>query len=245
MTHAEPAQRLTELLGLTEPPVAVCFDSAAAARSGGAAVPSEPAGCCFWEPARHRRLDTVAADHANCSVGSYTHGLIPLHAAAAGADTAALVESGWVGEADLQAAPTLPFTPASITYLPLTAAEAVDVDVVLIRLSPAALTTLMGAAPDIALTGKPQCAIVPLAHAGRSAVSPGCAVSRVRTGQPADVMTCAVPATALEELVRRLEASTESDRIVAAFAAEDRERFVAPTPNPNPTPDDAGRPGSG
>ncbi len=226
MTYAELADRLSELLGLTEPPVAVCFDSVAAAGSGGGPVPSEPAGCCFWEPSQHRRLDTVAADHANCSVGSYTHGLIPLEAAAAGADTAALVGSGWVGEEDLAAAPALPFTPASITYLPLTRADVVDV--VLIRLSPAALTTLMGAAPDIALTGKPQCAIIPLAHAGRSAVSPGCAVSRVRTGQPADLMTCAVPGTALEGLVRRLEASTESDRIVGAFAATDRERFSAP-----------------
>lgn len=228
MTYAELADRLSELLGLTEPPVAVCFDSGSTDPSTRRSVPPEPVGCCFWEPAQHRRLDTVAADHANCSVGSYTHGLIPLEAAAAGSDTAALVDSGWVGEADLRAAPALPHAPASITYLPLAGADVVDVDVVLIRLSPAALTTLMGAAPDIALTGKPQCAIVPLAYGGRSAVSPGCAVSRVRTGQPADVMTCAVPGAALEGLVRRLEVSTESDRIVGAFAAEDRERFDAP-----------------
>lgn len=222
MTHAALADRLTELLGLTDPPVAVCFDTG---RPGAEPVPAEPAGCCFWEPAQGRRLDTVAADHANCSVGSYTHGLIPLDEEAAGTDTAALVGSGWVGEADLIAAPALPFTPTSITYQPLT--EVTAADVVLIRLSPAALTTLMGAAPDVALTGKPQCAIVLLAEAGRIAVSPGCTVSRVRTGQPADVMTCAVPGATLEGLVQRLEASTESDRVVREFAAVDRERFAA------------------
>lgn len=215
------ADRLSELLSLTDAPVAVNFD---APRGPDAATPApaQPAGCCFWEPAQRRRLDTVATDHANCSVGSYTHGLIPLEQAAAGADTAALVGSGWVGEADLMAAAALPFRPSTITYQPL--AEANNPDVVLIRLSPTALMTLLGAAPDLTLVSKPQCVIVPLAHAGQIAVSPGCAVSRTRTRLPNDAMTCAIPARELPSLIERLETSTAADRAVSTFAAADMDR---------------------
>jgi uncharacterized protein (DUF169 family) len=215
--NATLAQRLTDLLGLTRPPVAVSFD--VPATEGADPFAAQPAGCCFWSPAQERRLDTVAADHANCSVGSYTHGLIPLEQAASGADTAALLGSGWVAEQDLMNAAALPFRPASITYQPL--AEAETPSVVLAQLSPASLMTLLGAAPDLALARKPQCVIVPLAAAGQVAVSPGCAVSRARTGLPAEELTCAIPASELESIIERLDASTASDRAVSQFAAAD------------------------
>jgi uncharacterized protein (DUF169 family) len=219
-TPAALGRRLSELLGLTEAPVAVSFDAPPGAATE--PVPAQPAGCCFWAPAQQRRLDTVAADHAHCSVGSYTHGLIPLEQAAAGTDTAALVGSGWVGEADLIAAATLPFRPSSITYQPL--AEAENPDVVLARLSPTALMSLLGAVPDLTLARKPQCVIVPLAHAGQVAVSPGCAVSRIRTNLPEGELTCAIPARDLESIIERLEASTAADRAVSEFAAADMAR---------------------
>lgn len=212
------ARRLSELLGVTEAPVAVSFD-APPDTDVTPPVAAQPAGCCFWAPAQQQRLDTVAADHAHCSVGSYTHGLIPLERAAAGEDTAALVGSGWVGEADLKAAAALPFCPSSITYQPL--AEAHKPDVVLVRLSPSALMTLLGAIPELTLARKPQCVIVPLAHGGQVAVSPGCAVSRTRTNLPDDELTCAMPARDLESIISRLEASTAADRAVSEFAAAD------------------------
>lgn len=220
------AHRLTDLLGLTETPVGVSFN---ASGDGDASRPAaaQPAGCCFWTPAQEQRLDTLAADHANCSVGSYTHGLIPLEQAAAGEDTAALVGSGWVGVADLTAAAALPFRPSSITYQPL--AEAENPDVVLAKLSPAALMTLLGAVPDLTLARKPQCVIVPLAHAGQVAVSPGCAVSRTRTDLPAEELTCAIPARELVSIIERLEVSTTADRTVSEFAAADMARNFATT----------------
>jgi uncharacterized protein (DUF169 family) len=222
-TNAILAERLTALLGLTQAPVAVSFDLPAP--DGASPVAAQPAGCCFWTPAQEQRLDTVAADHANCSVGSYTHGLIPLAQAATGADTTALVGSGWVAEADLMSAPALPFQPRAITYQPL--AEAEDPDVVLAQLSAAGLMTLLGAVPELTLARKPQCVIVPLAAAGQVAVSPGCAVSRTRTGLPDEELTCAIPAQDLETIIERLEGSTASDRIVSEFAAADMARNFA------------------
>jgi uncharacterized protein (DUF169 family) len=223
-TFAEMAEQLTDLLGLAAAPVAVTFDDAA---PPGAQPPPhpQPAGCCFWAPAREYRIDTVAADHAHCSVGSYTHGLIPLQQAAAGADTAALVGSGWVSEADLMAAAALPFRPASISYQPLEQAHRADV--VLVALSPTALMTLMGAVPDLKLVGKPQCVIVPRAHSGQVAVSPGCAVSRTRTQLPADELTAAIPVPQLAAIIERLHTCTAADRAVSEFAAADMAEHFA------------------
>jgi len=66
--------------------------------------------------------------------------------------------------------------------------------------------------------------IVPFAHAGQVAVSPGCAVSRTRTNLPEDELTCAIPASELKSLIERLETSTAADRAASEFAAADTER---------------------
>jgi uncharacterized protein (DUF169 family) len=219
------AGQLAQLLDLPHPPVAVTFVEGGTEVPDASAepIPPQPAGCCFWEPAQRQTLDTRADDHAHCSVGSYTHGLIPLAVAATGQDTAALVGSGWVTEADLGAAPHLPFTPNTIRYGPATDTDGADV--VLVRLSATALMTLQGAWPALTLVTKPQCQIVPLAYGGASAVSPGCAVSRIRTGLPADELTCALPARELPAIVEKLQHAVAADRAVGDFAAVDREQF--------------------
>jgi uncharacterized protein (DUF169 family) len=224
-TATAPAEQLARLLDLPHPPVAVTFIEAGDEPTNPASepIPAQPAGCCFWEPAQRRTLNTRAEDHAHCSVGSYTHGLIPLEVAAAGEDTAALLGSGWVTEADLAAAPHLAFAPDTVRYEP--AADADDPDVVLMRLTVTALMTLQGAWPALALVTKPQCQIVPLAHAGASAVSPGCAVSRVRTGLPAGELTCALPARELSAIVEKLEHAVAADQAVGDFAADDRRQY--------------------
>ena len=222
---AELANRLFELLRLDQPAVAVSFRKDAPSTDG-EAIAMQPAGCCYWALAQRGRLNTKPSDHANCSVGSYTHGLIDLEAAAAADDTAALLSSGWVEESDLASAPHLPFRPQVICYEAL--AETSQPDVVLVRLSPYALMTLQGACPQVRLVTKPQCQIVPLAYAGDMVISPGCAVSRARTDLPAGELTCAFPGSALPEIVECLERSAAVDRAVAAYAvANDRKHFVA------------------
>jgi uncharacterized protein (DUF169 family) len=100
---------------------------------------------------------------------------------------------------------------------------------VLVTLPATGLMTLMGALPDVEFARKPQCAIVPMAHAGRVAVSPGCAVSRTRTGLPPDLLTCAIPAAKLESVIEQLERAAAADRTVSEFAAADMTRdFVDP-----------------
>src|SRR5260370_14579660 len=119
------ADRLTELFRLATPPVAVSFRKGTPAADA-EAIAMQPAGCCYWAPAQKCRLNTKPSDHANCSVGSYTHGLIDLEAAAAGDDTAALLRSGWGEESEPANPPHLPFPPQIICYEPLAGANPLD-----------------------------------------------------------------------------------------------------------------------
>jgi uncharacterized protein (DUF169 family) len=229
MTTTALAHELTRLLNLDHPPVAVTFHEHEPREQSGDRPDPEPAGCCFWAKAERRRIYTTAPDHAHCSVGSYTHGLISLAEAAVGEDTGALVASGWVTESDLTSTPSVDTPPAAITYEPL--ADVEDADVVLVRLTVGSLMSLQGACPELSLVTKPQCQIVPLALQGAVAVSPGCAVSRMRTGLPAGELTCAVPAHALADVVARLTRSVAADAAVSAFADADiRKNFAQPDP---------------
>ncbi|MFF3878132.1 DUF169 domain-containing protein [Streptomyces sp. NPDC001978] len=224
MTSASAwAAPLIELLGLAHPPVAIAFGTQPVISSD-RSLPAQPAGCCFWEPAQRQSLDTRAADHANCSIGSYTHGLIDMATAASGADTAALISSGWITPADFDLVARLPFRPTSIRYEPLTVATSPEV--VLVRLSPSSLMTFQGTCPDLRLATRPQCQIIPLAYSGQIAVSPGCAISRARTGLPAGEMTCALPAAGLPAVIDRLRQAVAADQAAAGYAATDRQRFA-------------------
>ena len=72
--------------------------------------------------------------------------------------------------------------------------------------------------PGLRLVAKPQCQIVALAHAGEAVVSPGCAVSRVRTGLPEGELTCALPAAGASAVIERLQRTAAADRAAAALA---------------------------
>src|SRR5262245_49202413 len=102
---------LRSLLQLAARPVAIAFHAevpAQPARFGDPlAAPTDDgrtgrvaAGCVFWMRAADRGFTTVTEDHGNCSVGSYTHGFLPLADAATNADVAAILAAGWVAESD-------------------------------------------------------------------------------------------------------------------------------------------------
>lgn len=229
-------RELRDLLGLAVPPIAIAFaDSAppglprpsdampaptADGRTGAA-----PAGCVFWMKATESAFATVAADHGNCSVGSYTHGFKTLAEAASGADVQALVGAEWVTMEAAAKIPTVAKKPAAVLYGPL-AARAFEPDVVFLRLTGKQLMLVNDAWPELRFEGKPQCHIIPIAQAsGDVAVSSGCMLSRVRTGMSNNEVTCALPAAKLGDLVARLKRAQAADMKVAAYAADDAKRF--------------------
>jgi uncharacterized protein (DUF169 family) len=235
MTWNALSERLSSLLRLQAPPIGITFsETEPDAPRYEAPMPEPtpdgrtgrvPAGCVFWMKGAERTFTTTPEDHGNCSVGSLTHGLIELSEAATRADVAALVEAGWVTPDVFPKIPTLSKRPSFITYGPL-ADTPVDPDVVFIRVDGKQLMTLSDALPGLRVEGKPQCHIVPIAaEEGEVAASVGCALSRVRTGMKPDEMTCAIPASKLEDVVNRLEATVGADSTVATYAAEDKRRF--------------------
>jgi uncharacterized protein (DUF169 family) len=213
-TYDKAAEDLSAMLELDHPPVAVSFHDDALS---GAPVAPVAAGCCFWARAELSVQVTRSTDHSGCSVGSYVHGLLPLERAADAGDVAALVASAWVTPADLTTIPVLDRSPKTIVYEPLRDAERVDV--VLLRLGPKSLMALQGAVPELTLVAKPQCQIMARAARGDVVVSPGCAVSRVRTGLPDGELTAALPGARLSDVIARLRISRDADAAVAQYAA--------------------------
>jgi uncharacterized protein (DUF169 family) len=168
------SDRLTTALKPIAPPLAISFLSKGSAapvarRSEGCPQPNEngrtgqvPAGCVFWIKGTTESFATVASDHANCSVGSFTHGFLTLEEAAAKDDVCAVLESGWVDVASVQALPRIAQKPDTVVYGPL-ASTLLAPDVVLLRINGFALMTLKDAIPSLRIEGKPQCHIVAIA----------------------------------------------------------------------------------
>jgi uncharacterized protein (DUF169 family) len=230
-------RELRSLLGLGIAPIAIAFaksaavglpgpDGAKPAPTADGRTGAAPAGCVFWMKATEKSFATSAADHGNCSVGSFTHGFKSFDEAAAGSDVAALLAAEWV---TAEAAARIPFVsekPAAVLYGPL-GEGAFAPDVVFLRLNGKQLMLVNDAWPELRFEGKPQCHIIPLAkETGAVAVSSGCMLSRVRTGMSNNEVTCALPAAKLGELVARLKKAQAADMKVAAYAAEDGKRFA-------------------
>ncbi|MEQ8249025.1 MAG: DUF169 domain-containing protein [Alphaproteobacteria bacterium] len=229
------AADLVDILGLSTPPLAIAFHvtpSGVAPFGGAHPAPTEggrtgavAAGCVFWMKAVERTFATDAADHANCSVGSLTHGFRTLDEVAGNEDVAALVGAEWVSPDMFPHIPTVAETPAQVVYGPL--ADAVAADVVFLRLNGKQAMMLHDACPDIQFEGKPQCHVIPIAKdQGKIALSVGCMLSRVRTGMSNNDMTCAIPAARTGEVIAALKKAAAADRHVAAYAAQDSKRFA-------------------
>ena len=232
---SELAADLTAALHPTAPPIAITFGPAPAgipAFDKPMAPPSPdgrtgrvPAGCVFWMESTDSTFTTVAEDHGNCSVGSWTHGFKTLEEIAGNGDVGALMESGWVTMDMVPHIPVVSERPDTVTYGPL-ADTTIDPDVVLVRLTAKSLMVLSDALPGLRIEGKPQCHIVAIAkEQDEVAASVGCALSRVRTGMASTEHTCAIPAGRLAEVVDAVQRTADTDAVVARYAAEDAQRF--------------------
>lgn len=230
------AQELKQLLGMQTQPLGITFSQTPPAEVGpyNAPMPAATddgrtgrvaAGCVFWMKAQDNTFTTVAEDHANCNVGSLTHGFKSLAEAAGGSDIAALVQSGWVSPEVFPEIPVVKTRYQYITYGPL-AESPVAPDVVFLRINAKQAMMLSDAWPGLRFEGKPQCHIVAIAkEQDEPAVSVGCMLSRVRTGMGNNEMTCAIPAGQLQRLLTRLQAAQAADNQVAAYASADAARF--------------------
>jgi uncharacterized protein (DUF169 family) len=236
-TWAQLADALDKNLHLTSPPLAITFSAEppAGVEPFDAPMPDPmpdgrtgrvPAGCVFWMHAAARTFSTVADDHANCSVGSLTHGFKTLDEVAGNSDVAAMLEVGWVTMDVVPQIPVVSEKPGAVTYGPLRDTP-VDPDVVFLRVNAKQLMVLSDALPGLRIEGKPQCHIVAIAKdQGEVAASVGCMASRTRTGMPSTEMTCAIPASKVADVVASVERNAGADAAIAQYAAQDAQRFA-------------------
>jgi uncharacterized protein (DUF169 family) len=230
------AEDLVKSLGLQNPPLAIHFsqaplpgiepydddmpEPAADGRTG-----RVPAGCVFWMKATGRTFSTVAEDHANCSVGSVTHGFRSLEEVGEMSDVGTLVGAGWVAPEMFPAIPVVKQRYRYVSYGPLQESEGTP-DVVFLRVNAKQAMTISDAFPGMRFEGKPQCHIIAIAKEQQEmAISVGCMLSRVRTGMPNTEMTCAIPGARLDEVVQQIKTTTVIDGTVANYASEDTRRF--------------------
>ena len=230
------AEDLVNALGLQNTPLAISFtqeplpgvepfaDDMPAPTADGR-TGRVPAGCVFWMKAAGRTFSTVAQDHANCSVGSVTHGFRTLDEVGEKADVGALVGAGWVTPEMFPEIPVVKERYRHVTYGPLRDADSTP-DVVFLRINAKQAMTLSDAFPGLRMEGKPQCHIIAIAKEQQEpAISVGCMLSRVRTGMPNTEMTCALPGSRLAEAVQQIKTTAAIDGTVANYASEDTRRF--------------------
>jgi uncharacterized protein (DUF169 family) len=206
------ATDLQELLGLTSAPVGVWFRDKAPSdvpRVGSAA----PSGCSYWKQAADgHAFATVAADHFNCPIGAYTHGIDLPEAQLQELQgvVTTMTTLGYLRSEEVAGIPrrTEPFGAA--VYGPLTEGGEPP-DVVLVRGNARQLMLLEEAAQAAGISGgaplmgRPTCAAIPLVlRTGRTVSSLACIGNRVYTELPDGEFYHAIPGKHLTTLVAHL-----------------------------------------
>jgi uncharacterized protein (DUF169 family) len=226
-------RRLTASLGLQRRPVAVAFRDAppmAIARLGG----SQPSGCSFWRlAARGGAFYTVAADHYNCPIGSYTHAIpLPPERAPELEETVSLMaDVGYIRMDDVPQIPRLPRAPAVVVYAAL-GETPVEPDVVVFSGRPGRIMLAYeaamreGVAAQMPLLGRPTCMALPTALAHGAVVSTGCIGNRVYTELGDDEIYMAIPGRDLHHVVDALDVVATANAHLADYHSQRRQRLA-------------------
>jgi uncharacterized protein (DUF169 family) len=225
MHFSSQGNRLQELLALKWPPIAVAFQPSAPAgiqRVGSVG----PSGCTYWKlAAEGNTFHTEAADHYNCPIGSFTHGidLPPTQAQELEGLVGTMVGLEYIRQEEIPTIPRreLPFGVA--LYAPLTEAP-FPPDVVLVRGNAKQMMLVAEAAGAAGLTGdgellgRPTCAMIPAAiQGGRVTTSLGCIGNRVYTELGDDEFYAAIPGPQLVPFIDKLSTIVTANRELEHF----------------------------
>jgi len=217
-------RQLSEGLGLERRPVAVAFLKAppAGVEKFEGVMPS---GCSFWRLAADgRTFYTVAADHYNCPIGSYTHNIaLPPDRAAELEQTLSLMGSlGYVKMEEVPAIPRLSEPPAAVVYAPL-GDTPVDPDVVIFSGRPSRLMLLgeaalrAGVSANAPLLPRPTCMALPAAMAQGVVTSSACIGNRVYTDLGEDELYAVVPGRDLARVMDELQTIATANAQLAEY----------------------------
>ena len=231
---SELEQRLQGVLKLSRRPVAVAYRDAVPAgveRFSG----SEPSSCSYWRLAGEgRAFATVAADHYNCPIGSYTQNVpLPEDRASELEQTLGLMtEIGYLRMEEVPGIPRLPTTPGAIVFAPLGEAP-VAPDAVLFVGRPGRLMLLQeaairaGVAASLPLLARPTCMALPAAVASGVVMSAGCVGNRVYTDVGEDELYAVVPGKDLARVVDALDGIAAANATLADYHQRRRQHLAS------------------
>jgi len=226
-------EQFTEALGLRRRPVAIAFrDTAPAGVMKFAGT--EPSGCSFWRvAATGRAFYTVAGDHYNCPIGSYTHNLaLPPDRAPELEQTLSFMTSiGYLKTEEVPGIPRLATPPAVVVYAPL-GETPTDPDVVLFSGQPGRVMLLQEAAAragvpvQAPLLGRPTCMSLPAALAHGVIASTGCVGNRVYTDLGEDELYVIVPGRHLTAIAEAAQTIAAANQTLFSYHRERREALA-------------------
>ena len=235
MSRPELATKLTELLGLELPPVAMTMVDAAPDGLGTAdrAVPSS---CTFWREAEKGVFYASAAQHFNCPVGSHVMGFdLPAEVQQElGGLVQSMCDAQYLDMAEVEKIPSMSKKGTGVVYGPL-ADLPVDPDVVLMWLTPAQAMVYNEATGNASWTasspatvsGRPGCTALPLAIAtDEPKMALGCIGMRTFTGIANDHLLAAVPGDKIAELTAALEKTVAANAGMQAFYEGHKAQFA-------------------
>jgi uncharacterized protein (DUF169 family) len=185
-----------------------------------------PSGCTYWKlAAEGKTFYTEAADHFNCPIGSFTHGidLPPTQTRELEGLVGTMIGLEYLRQEEIPAIPRRESTFEVALYAPLAKAP-FPADVVLVRgnarqmMLVAEAAAAAGVSGDGALMGRPTCAMIPAAiHGGRVTTSLGCIGNRVYTGLGDDEFYAAIPGPQLTSLMEKLATIVTANRELEHF----------------------------
>jgi len=214
------ARQLQQLLGLRSAPVALVFQA-----SPTAGIPhvdaAGPSGCTYWKyAAEGQTFYTDAADHYNCPIGAYTHGveLPPERMQELHGVLGTMFSLGYIRQEEVPGIPHREGAFGVAVYAPLVDAP-FEPDVVLVRGNPRQVMLLAEAAQAAGVStgsgvmGRPTCAAIPEAMRTQHGVaSLGCIGNRIYTRLADDELYIALPGKHLAAVTDKLATIVHANR---------------------------------
>lgn len=215
-SHNELGVEIQSLLRLENPPIGIKFTDES---PSGIAKNLEdvPAGCVFWSKAFKEEFYTVKEDHANCNIGSFTHGFVKESEVSFDTcpDISLMVQAKYLSLQDFGGVPRMDKASKYVVYAPLKSAK-LEPDVVLFVCNAEQAMLVSEAAGPTKTMGKPTCAAIPYAYNNKGiAISLGCITNRVRTGLKPSELIVTMPGSLLISFVARLRQVVHTNDAVA------------------------------
>jgi uncharacterized protein (DUF169 family) len=213
-----------EGLGIERRPVAIAFLEAPP-QGVEKFTGSVPSSCTFWRlAAEGRTFYTVAVDHYNCPVGSYTHNapLPPEREPELMQALSLMGDLGYVRMEEIPGVFRLPKTPAAVVYSPLGSIP-MEPSVVLFSGRPGRIMRLTEAAiragvmSSLPLLARPTCMALPAALVNGTVASAGCIGNRVYTDIGEDELYIAAPGYAIERLAAEVATIANANEKLAEY----------------------------